>query len=87
MPSNVQRSTGAAVALHDRAPVNPIETEARAILRDRLSRFPWHPDVPESERARLVEQDIDTYWHLYIGEATERMLRDVPKLRLVVSRS
>ncbi len=39
-----------------------VEAEARALLRDRIARLPWHAGLPPEERERRIAEDIDTYW-------------------------
>ncbi len=50
-----------------------IEIEARRILREKIKRMPWHAGLPPEERKRLIEADIDRWWHLEIAEAARRL--------------
>ncbi len=50
------------------------EAEARALLRDRIARLPWHAGLPPEERERRIAEDVDTYWPTLISEAIERLL-------------
>ncbi len=51
-----------------------VEAEARALLRDRIARLPWHAGLPPEERERRIAEDVDTYWPTLVDEAVERLL-------------
>jgi 3-oxoacyl-[acyl-carrier-protein] synthase III len=51
-----------------------VEAEARALLRDRIARLPWHAGLPLEERERRIAEDVDTYWLTLVNEAVERLL-------------
>ena len=51
-----------------------VEAEARAILREKLKRMPWHRDLPPAERKRLIQEDVDRWLHLEVAEAVRRLL-------------
>ena len=51
-----------------------VEAEARAILREKLKRMPWHSGLPPAERKRLIQEDVDRWWHLEVAEAARRLL-------------
>ncbi len=50
------------------------EAEARALLRDRIARLPWHAGLPPEERERRIAEDVDTYWPTLVNDAVERLL-------------
>ncbi len=50
-----------------------VEAEARALLRDRIARLPWHAGLPPEERERRIAEDVDTYWLTLVDEAVERL--------------
>lgn len=50
-----------------------IEAEARLMLREKILQSGWYRNVSESERERLIEQDVERYWHLCINEAAARL--------------
>ncbi len=51
-----------------------IEAEARRILREKISRFPWHQGCSPDERRRRIEADVEAWWHLEVKEAARRLL-------------
>ena len=52
-----------------------VEAEARRILRAKIKAMPWHAGLPSEERKRLIEADVERWWHLEVKEAARR-LRD-----------
>ncbi len=50
-----------------------VEAEARRILRAKIKAMPWHAGLPPEERKRLIEADVDRWWHLEIREAARRL--------------
>ena len=50
-----------------------IQIEARCILREKLKRFPWHQGCSPEERRRRIEEDVEKWWHLKVGEAIRRL--------------
>ena len=55
------------------APSDPVEAEARRLLRDLISRLPWYPGLSTAERAKRIDEEVDRWWYLEIPEATERL--------------
>jgi hypothetical protein len=51
-----------------------VEAEARRILRAKIKAMPWHADLPPEERKRLIEVDVERWWHLEVKEAAKRLL-------------
>ncbi len=51
-----------------------VETEARALLRKRIARLPWHTGLNPDERERRIAEDVDTYWPTLVDEAVGRLL-------------
>ncbi len=51
-----------------------VRAKARALLRDRIARLPWHAGLPPEERERRIAEDVDTYWPTLVDEAVERLL-------------
>lgn len=51
-----------------------VEAEARALLREKLRRLPWHAGLDPDERERRIEEDVETYWPTLTDEAVERLL-------------
>ena len=39
-----------------------IEDEARALLREKIQRMPWHQGLRPQERERRIEDDVERYW-------------------------
>ena len=39
-----------------------VEAEARALLRERIERSPWYPDLSDQERRERIEDDVERYW-------------------------
>ena len=55
------------------APSDPVEAEARRLLRDLISRLPWFPGMSATERAKRIEEEVDRWWQVKIEEAAERL--------------
>jgi hypothetical protein len=41
-----------------------IEAEARAMVRDMIQRARWYPGLPEEEKNRRIEEDVELNWPL-----------------------
>ncbi|MBL0403721.1 hypothetical protein JKG68_07075 [Microvirga aerilata] len=55
---------------------NLIESTARALLRERIEATPWFRiRMSQKQRQVAIEQEVDAYWHLFVADATERLLR------------
>ena len=52
-----------------------IEAETCALLRETIARSGWYPELPEGERERRIEQDVERHWHLVRDEAVSRLRR------------
>jgi hypothetical protein len=50
-----------------------IEAEARAMLRETIQRSGWYRSLPEEERTRRIEQDVDQNWPMMLQEARKRL--------------
>ena len=58
-----------------RAGDNLIESTARAMLRERIEATPWFRiRMSQEQRRAAIEREVDTYWHLFVADATERLL-------------
>ena len=58
-----------------RAGDNLIQSTARALLRERIEATPWFRiKMTEEQRRTAIEREVDAYWHLFIADATERLL-------------
>ncbi|MBL0408504.1 hypothetical protein JKG68_32085 [Microvirga aerilata] len=54
---------------------NLIESTARALLRERIEATPWFRiRMSQEQRQAAIEREVDTYWHLFVADATERLL-------------
>ncbi len=54
---------------------NLIESTARALLRVRIEATPWFRIKMSQEQRRIaIEREVDTYWHLFVADAAERLL-------------
>jgi regulatory protein YycI of two-component signal transduction system YycFG len=51
-----------------------IEAEARALLRKQIQDSSWYPWMEEDERRKRIEQDVDRYWYVKVGEASQKLL-------------
>ena len=60
------------------APTDPVEAEARRLLRELITRLPWFPRLSADERAKRIEEDVDRWWLLMIEEAAERLADSAP---------
>ncbi len=56
------------------ADAEAIEAEARSLLRQQLRESAWYPHMPDTKRLKLIEQDVERYWHLKVTEAAKRVL-------------
>ena len=55
---------------------NLIETTARALLRERIEATPWFRiKMTQEQRQTAIEREVDAYWHLFVADATQRLLR------------
>ena len=50
-----------------------IEAEARSLLRETIMRSGWYPSLPDTDRCRRIEQDVDLHWHLMVNSAAKRL--------------
>jgi hypothetical protein len=54
---------------------NLIEFTARALLRERIEATPWFRiRMTQDQRRAAIEREVDAYWHLFIADATQRLL-------------
>ena len=54
---------------------NLIESTARALLRKRIEATPWFRiRMTQEQRRAAIEREVDAYWHLFVADATERLL-------------
>jgi hypothetical protein len=54
---------------------NLIESTARALLRERIEATPWFRiRMTQEQRRAAIEREVDAYWHLFIADATQRLL-------------
>ncbi len=51
-----------------------IEAEARALLREKITRMPWHRGLSPDERDRRIEEDVERYWPSLVEEAARRLV-------------
>ena len=51
-----------------------IETEARALLREKIRCMPWHQGLSPEERDRRIEEDVERYWPTLVEEAARRLV-------------
>jgi hypothetical protein len=54
--------------------LNVIEAEARALLRERIERTPWYPNLSDEDRAERIAHDVECYWPTMIHEAARRLV-------------
>jgi hypothetical protein len=50
-----------------------IEAEAHAMIRDMIQRSRWYPGLPEEERNRRIEVDVELNWPLMLADARKRL--------------
>jgi hypothetical protein len=55
------------------APNDPVEAEARRLLRELITRLPWYPGLSAAERRKRIEADVDQWWQIKIEEAARRL--------------
>jgi hypothetical protein len=54
---------------------NLIEFSARALLRERITATSWFRiRMTQEQRRAAIEREVDAYWHLFVADATERLL-------------
>jgi hypothetical protein len=51
-----------------------IEAEARALLREKIQRMPWHQGLRPQERERRIEDDVERYWPTMVEEAAQQLV-------------
>ncbi len=51
-----------------------IEAEARALLREKIRRMPWHQGLSPEERDRRIEEDVERYWPTLVEEAARQLV-------------
>jgi hypothetical protein len=52
-----------------------IEAEARTMLREAIQHSGWYSYLPEEERNRRIEQDVEAHWPLMLADARKRLER------------
>ncbi len=57
---------------------DPVEAEARRLLRELITRLPWYPRLSAAQRAKRIEEDVDHWWQIKIVEAAERLAETAP---------
>ena len=54
---------------------NLLKFTARALLRERIEATPWfRTKMSQEQRRAAIEREVDTYWHLFVADAAERLL-------------
>lgn len=54
---------------------NLIEFTARALLRERIEATSWFRfKMSREQRRAAIEREVEAYWHLFVADATERLL-------------
>jgi hypothetical protein len=52
-----------------------IEFTARTLLREQIEATPWFRiKMTQEQRRAAIEREVDAYWHLFIADATQRLL-------------
>jgi hypothetical protein len=51
-----------------------VAAEARALLRERIERSPWYPDLSDQERRERIEDDVERYWAMVVQDAVQNLL-------------
>jgi hypothetical protein len=51
-----------------------IEAEARSILRERIERSPWYPNLSDEDRSERIAHDVECYWPTMVHEAAKRLV-------------
>ncbi len=47
----------------------------RALLRERIEATSWFRiRMSQQQRRAAIEREVDTYWHLFVADAAERLL-------------
>ena len=57
---------------------DPVEAEARRLLRELITRLPWYRRLSAAQRAKRIEEDVDHWWQIKIVEAAERLAETAP---------
>jgi hypothetical protein len=51
-----------------------IEVEARALLREKIRRMPWHQGLSPDERDQRIEEDVERFWPTLVEESARRLV-------------
>ncbi len=46
---------------------------AKALLRQTILASGWYPSLPEADREKRIDQDVDLHWPLMLRDARKRL--------------
>jgi hypothetical protein len=46
---------------------------AKALLRQTILASGWYPSLPDAQRQKRIDQDVDLHWPLMLRDARERL--------------
>ncbi len=49
---------------------------AKALLRQTILASGWYPSLPDAERQKRIDQDVDLHWHLMMADARKRLRKE-----------
>jgi hypothetical protein len=48
-------------------------TLAKALLRETILASGWYPSLPDAQRQKRIDQDVDQHWPLMMADARKRL--------------
>ncbi len=49
---------------------------AKALLRQTILASGWYPSLPEADREKRIDQDVDLHWPLMLRDARKRLRKE-----------
>ncbi len=49
---------------------------AKALLRQTILASGWYPSLPDTQRQKRIDQDVDLHWPLMLRDARERLEKE-----------
>ncbi len=46
---------------------------AKALLRQTILASGWYPSLPDAQRQKRIDQDVDQHWPLMVADARRRL--------------
>ena len=49
---------------------------AKALLRQTILASGWYPSLPDAQRQKRIDQDVDQHWPLMVTDARKRLEKE-----------